>query len=555
MKHVRDSAFPQPSSAAQRGARVVRAGRGEQPSLAHIERVAHGLAQVEVSPEAAADMVLSAAVLDGWVARERRIYGVTTGYGPLASTHIDPARSDALQRKLVYHLATGVGDLLPWAKARAIVFCRLQALSQGMSAVSPRVIGGLVAALNAGLAPAIPEKGTVGASGDLTPLAHMALALMGEGGWIDRDGPVETPDAFALMGCAPLSLGPKEGLALVNGTSAMTGVAALNGALTRRLLKLGCILSLMNAEVFGAHSAAWHPLVGAARGQPGQSAVHALLWPLVQSAPRLQAYCPQPSTLEGSGDVRADQALPQDPYSIRCVPQLMGACLDMLEMHDGIAVREASAVTDNPLIFPQEEALIHAGNFFGQHVAFASDALANAVIMIATLLERQIARITDVSQNGPLPAFLQGKQTGLNSGFMGAQVTATALLAEMKSMAMPASIQSLPTNANNQDVVTMGTIAARKTSAILKDAVRIAAIHALCMAQALDLCEQSPGAAGFSPASHAMRHMVRALSPFLGEDRPLSAEIERVANALEDVAIFDNFSADTPIIKSALSQF
>lgn len=558
MKQLSNSAFAQPvnDGGGPDPARcIVRAGRDQRPSLAQIESVALGLAQVDVSPQALPHMAASAALLDDWVEQKRCIYGVTTGYGPLATTHIDPARSDALQRKLVYHLATGVGEALPWAAARAIMFCRLQALSQGMSAVSPRVIEGLVAALNAGLAPVIPEKGTVGASGDLTPLAHMALALMGEGAWIDRHGPVENSEAFTRMGTAPLALGPKQGLALVNGTSAMTGIAALNGAAARRLLKLGCVLSLMNAEVFKGHSAAWHPLVGAARGQPGQSAVHALLWPLVESAPRLQAYCPQPSVLDGEGDVRADQPLPQDPYSIRCIPQLMGACLDMLETHDGIAMREASAVTDNPLIFAQESALIHAGNFFGQHVAFASDALTNAVIMIATVLERQIARITDVSQNGALPAFLQGRQTGLNSGFMGAQVTATALVAEMKSFAIPASIQSIPTNANNQDVVTMGTIAARKTATIIKDAMRVAAIHALCMAQAVDLCDGEADGGAFSPASHAVRNNIRALSPFLGEDRPLSADIEKVAAALEDTIFFDKFCEDMPAIKSALSQF
>lgn len=558
MKHLSSPAFVQSrhkGNGPDHAQSTVRAGRDEHPSLAQIESVAIGLAQVEVSARALPHMAASAALLDDWVEQKRCIYGVTTGYGPLASTHIDPARSDALQRKLVYHLATGVGPALPWSAARAIMFCRLQALSQGMSAVSPGVIEALVAALNAGLAPVIPEKGTVGASGDLTPLAHMALALMGEGAWIDRQGPIDNREAFARMGCAPLALGPKQGLALVNGTSAMTGIAALNGALARRLLKLGCVLSLMNAEVFKGHSAAWHPLVGAARGQLGQNAVHALLWPLAQSAPRLQSFRPQPSVLEGAGDVRADQPLPQDPYSIRCIPQLMGACLDMLETHDGIAMREASAVTDNPLIFAEEDALIHAGNFFGQHVAFASDALTNAVIMVATVLERQIARITDVSQNGALPAFLQGKQTGLNSGFMGAQVTATALVAEMKSLAMPASIQSIPTNANNQDVVTMGTIAARKAATIIKDAMRVAAIHALCMAQAVDLCDDGDGAGAFSPASHAMRKKIRALSPFLAQDRPLSAEIEQVADALEDPAFFDGFCDDYPTIKIALSQF
>lgn len=412
----------------------------------------------------------------------------------------------------------------------------------------------LVAALNAGLAPVIPEKGTVGASGDLTPLSHMALTLMGEGGWRDVEGPVTNADAFDRMGAAPLELGPKEGLALVNGTSAMTGIAALNGAQARRLLKLACCLSLMNAEIFEGHLAAWHPLVGAARGQPGQDAIHTLLWALTSQGAAMTPFEPLPPLLDGAGDVRADQAYPQDPYSIRCVPQLLGACLDMIETHDAIAAREVSAVTDNPLVFPEQSALIHAGNFFGQHVAFASDALTNAVIMIAVLLERQVARMTDVSQNQGLPAFLQGNQTGLNSGFMGAQVTATALVAEMRTHAAPASIQSIPTNANNQDVVTMGTIAARRANAVLADVSRVAAIHAMCAVQALELRARS-GRTKPAQISLAIGDYVRAVSPFLDEDRPLSAEIDSLADRFAAPGILKDISQGLPSVQEALSQF
>lgn len=530
-------------------------GPSARPLPGCVEDVAAGCARVVVASDAAAQMAASVAVLDKFIAQGRVIYGVTTGYGPLADNHIDPRRSDALQRNLVYHLASGVGAPLRWVQARSIVFCRLQALCQGHSAVSPRVIDMLAASLNAGLAPTVPEKGTVGASGDLTPLSHIALALMGEGGWMDKAGPVSTSDAFARMGQQPLALGPKEGLALVNGTSAMTGIAALNGVLALRLLKLGALLSFMNAEVFAAHSPAWHPLVGGARGQPGQQALHQFLWALYTAGSRLQPFGAQPALLEGEGDVRHDQVLPQDPYSIRCVPQLLGASLDMLSMHDDVVAREISAVTDNPLVFAHEEALIHAGNFFGQHVAFASDALANAATMIAILLERQIARVTDVAQNGGLPAFLQGNQTGLNSGFMGAQVTASALVAEIRTKAIPASIQSVPTNANNQDVVTMGTIAARKTADILADVARVAAIHALCMAQSFDLRLAQDASLPFGSMSAALRGHIRNFSTFLNEDRPLGNEIESLASAMSGPDFFEDAFADLPLVKDVLAQF
>lgn len=528
---------------------------GTRPSAQDVEQVAYGLAHIAIAPEAVTAMAQSEALLDTFIADGRCIYGVTTGYGPLANNHIDSAVSDTLQRNLVYHLATGVGRPFSWASARAIMVCRLQALCQGLSAVSPRVTGLLKAALDAGLAPVIPEKGTVGASGDLTPLSHLALALMGEGAWMDVNGPLSNEAAFLAMGQEPLSLGPKEGLALVNGTSAMTGVAALNGALAKRLLTLACVLSVMNAEIFSGHAAAWHPLVGAARGQPGQDKVHSVLAALMADSRRLQPYDPTPAKLKGEGAVRHDQVLPQDPYSIRCVPQLLGACLDMLTVHDETVLREISAVTDNPLVFAEEGALIHAGNFFGQHIAFASDALANAAIMIAVLLERQIARVTDVTQSQGLPAFLQGRETGLNSGFMGAQVTASALVAEMRTKANPASIQSIPTNANNQDVVTMGTIAARRARDILEDVARVSAIHALCMAQALDLRKTEKDCLPFSACATALHGAIRNQSAFLAEDRPLSAEIEAVATALQSPTFLDEGFEGFPLVKMALAQF
>lgn len=504
------------------------------PTLAEVAAVAAGRAAVVLHHSVHARARASEAMLDALVADRRAIYGVTTGYGPLADRQVDPALGDALQRKLVYHLATGVGAPLPPAQARAVVCARLLTLARGLSAVRPALLDWLCALLNAGLAPIIPEKGTVGASGDLTPLSHMALAFMGEGAFW-RDGhPAPAAAVLRAHGLQPIALGHKEGLALVNGTSAMAGIAALNGVRARRLLRASAVLTCGYAEVLGGHRAAWHPLSAIARPHPGQARAAALLWALTDDAPRLQPFSPTPARIGAIGfDGTGQAALPQDAYSIRCAPQLLGAIDEQLLHHDAIVARELTAVTDNPLVFPEEDVLLHAGNFFGQHVSFASDGLFNAVAMLGVWAERQVARVTDASLNRGLPPFLQGRATGLNSGFMGAQVTASALIAELRARSAPASIQSVPTNANNQDVVTMGTIAARRAGEGVADVARILAIEALCVAQAVELRRREDDR-GFSPAARAALAFVRAHSAFLDEDRPLSADIEAIAADLLD---------------------
>ncbi len=499
------------------------------PTLGDVEAIAEGRAAVLLHPGARERAGASEAMLDRLVADRRASYGVTTGYGPLADRQIDPAQGEQLQRKLVYHLASGVGAPLPPAAARAVVVARLLTLARGLSAVRPELLDWLCELLNRGLSPIIPEKGTVGASGDLTPLAHMALAFMGEGAFW-RDGRAAPAAAvLADAGLQPITLARKEGLALVNGTSAMAGLAALNGVRARRLLRASALLTVAYAEVLGGHRAAWHPLAAEARPHPGQRRASALLWALTADAPRLRPFAalpPRIGAIDADGTGRA--TLPQDAYSIRCAPQLLGAVDDMLLHHDAIVERELASVTDNPLVFPDEEVLLHAGNFFGQHVSFASDALFNATAMLGVWAERQVARVTDPLLNRGLPPFLQGRATGLNSGFMGAQVTASALVAELRARSAPASIQSVPTNANNQDVVTMGTIAARRAGEAVTDVARILAIETLCLAQAVELRRREDDAP-FGPAACAVLALARAHAPFLDEDRPLSGEIEAVA--------------------------
>ncbi len=503
---------------------------GAPLNAGHIEQIALG-ARVILGHDVLAAAERGRQQLERLIEERRLIYGVTTGYGPLAGRHIDPSRSGELQRNLIYHLASGTGPDMPRAWVRAIMAVRLNTLAQGHSAVRPQTLELLAQWLNDGLVPIVPARGTVGASGDLTPLAHIALALMGEAEVWDGDKRRDAAAAIADRGWAPLNPEAKDALALVNGTAAMTGIAALNGLAARRCVDLAMRCTVAYAECLNGRLEAWQSALGAVRPHPGQQEAHRRLLALSAGSQRLMPagrhYLSR--KLDEEMPVRNSKAIPQDPYTIRCAPQLFGAILDVIDFHNGVVDREINAVTDNPIFFPEDDQVIHGGNFFGQHVAFAADSLTNAVTQIAVHTERMIARITDESQNGVLPAFLQGTDTGLHSGLMGAQVSASAIVAELRSLAHPASIQSVPTNANNQDVVTMGTIAARKTAEALTQVREIQAIAAITMAQGVDLLSNT----GFGAASQELRDWVRTFSAPITTDRPLYTDIRRIAEALQ----------------------
>lgn len=494
--------------------------------------IAEGRRGCALAPEAAARVAAARARLEACVAERRVVYGLTTGFGPLADRLVDPADIPLLQENLVNHLASGVGRPLPFAAARATALARLNSLLQGWSGASEGLVARLVGLLNAPLAPLIPEKGTVGASGDLTPLAHLALALMGRGGFLDRDGrPVPDERAFALIGHGPLTLAARDGLALVNGASAMTGIAALNAAAARRLAAWAEALTVGVAELLRGRAEAWDDAFSRARPHPGQREAAAALRRRATGAPRIDAEPAARRRLDALPR-RADRAA-QDAYTLRCAPQVIGAARDAFAWHEAAALRELNSATDNPILPEDGPApALHGGNFMGAHLALASDALSAAVTTLAGLSERQLARLTDERLNEGLPAFLHRGPAGLNSGFMGAQVTATALLAEMRARATPASVQSLSTNGANQDVVSMGTVAARNAAAQIEDAGRILAILALAVAQGVDIVAGDGGAAGFGPATAALAAHVRALAPPMPTDRPLGPEIERLAAAI-----------------------
>jgi tyrosine ammonia-lyase len=498
-------------------------------ALPEFADLCEGRAELVLSDAAARRLEVARERLQSCIDRNAVVYGITTGFGPLANREISAANVVTLQRNLIYHLATGVGALHPWAEARGVLLARLMSNLQGWSGASAAMIDSMIAVINSDLAPAIPEKGTVGASGDLTPCAHMALALMGEGEFITPSGQrLPAPLALARLGVAPHRLDHRDGLALVNGTSAMTAVAAMTSHNAARAIDWAVALTGLHAEVMRGHMEAWSPAFGQARPHPGQQEALSRLSARVAGSGWVDTVHSATRVADHSGSIVTHALPPQDPYTIRCAPQVIGAVIDVLSFHDRIVETELNAATDNPIFGEEAPYALHGGNFYGQHVAFASDALAPALVTLGVLAERQIARVTDEKLSLGLPAFLQPHQTGLQSGFMGAQVTASALLAELRTRLIPASVQSIPTNGNNQDVVSMGTIAARKTRDLFADLFRIFAIQALVLAQAAEL-RAAQLDQPISEAASRLVAQVRQVAPALVDDRPLSREIEQMA--------------------------
>ncbi|MEM8537511.1 MAG: aromatic amino acid ammonia-lyase [Pseudomonadota bacterium] len=499
-------------------------------TLAAADAVMQGHLKVILHPVAKERCEAAHARLQDAIADHALIYGLTTGFGPLANRLVSQTHGQQLQQNLVHHLASGIGPAFDWVCARGLVLARLMSILQGVSGASAQAITALVAVLNSDLSPVIPSQGTVGASGDLTPLAHMTLALQGRGQFQRRDGQVlDAAEALEHLQLPPLDLTRRDGLALVNGTSAMTGVAVRTAALAGRTAHWAEALSAVLAEVLQGRAEAWSTVFGAVRPHAGQQVTLQHLQTALSGSARVitaplaqRKLAPDTQTTEATAG--------QDAYTLRCVPQVIGAVRDTLSWHDSIVGTELCAATDNP-IFPAgaDAAALHGGNFMGQHVGLASDALSNALTVLAGLAERQIARLTDERLNGGLPAFLHEGTPGLNSGLMGAQVTATALLAEMRSVGA-ASIHSISTNGANQDVVSMGTIAARHAYAKVQTLAQVQAILAITVAQAMDIIGPDNG---FSPQAQSLHLFVRAYSARLNTDRPLGAEISAMAQALQ----------------------
>jgi histidine ammonia-lyase len=420
-----------------------------------------------------------------------------------------------LQRRLVRSHAVGTGELLADDIVRLVLALKVNALARGHSGVRRAVIEALASLYNANVLPAIPAKGSVGASGDLAPLAHLSLALIGEGEFRAGGATVAARDGLSRAGVAPVVLAAKEGLALLNGTQVSTALAAKGLFAIENVFAAGLVAGALSMDAAKGSDAPFDPRIQAVRGHRGQADVANVLKSLAAGSAIRESH--------RTGDDRV-----QDPYSLRCQPQVMGAALDLIRFAADTIVREANAVSDNPLVFSQSDEILSGGNFHAEPVAFAADILAMAVAEIGALSERRIALLIDPAMSSGLPAFLVA-QPGLNSGFMIAQVTAAALVSENKSLAHPASIDSLPTSANQEDHVSMATYAARRLCDMARNAADIVAIELLAAAQGVDM--RLPLMT--SPALATVMREIRSRAGFLDHDRPMAADIAAIRMMIE----------------------
>lgn len=478
-------------------------------SLATLRDIYFRPAALALDPAAMDSVVAARAVVTNIIQQNRSVYGINTGFGLLAQTRIPADELELLQRNLVLSHSSGVGPHLPEDVVRLIIALKVLSLARGFSGVRPEVIEALLKVHNAGIMPLIPAKGSVGASGDLAPLAHMTLALLGEGDVIVRGAIVSAKVALAKAGIEPLQLAAKEGLALLNGTQASTALALAGLFRAERLFAAAVAVGALSIEALMGSKAPFDPRIHAARGQPGQISVAAkFLW-----------------LLEGSGIMasHANCDRIQDPYSLRCQPQVMGACLDLMANAAHTLLIEANAATDNPLVFADGGDVISGGNFHAEPVAFAADTLALAISEIAAISERRIAILVDPKMSG-LPAFLV-ENSGLNSGYMIAQVTAAALASENKNLAHPASVDSIPTSANQEDHVSMATFAARRLVDMVDNANQVIAIELLAAAQGVDFRAPTKTSAPLQD----VHKMIRAAVKHYDKDRLMAPDIAAAA--------------------------
>ncbi len=486
-------------------------------TLAEMEAFARSREEVSLDAGARGRLDAGAAAVRAIVAAGKPVYGINTGFGKLAQTHIADGELELLQRNLVLSHSVGVGALLSDEVVRLTMLLKVASLARGYSGVRAEVVDAIVALLNAGIYPCIPSKGSVGASGDLAPLAHMSAALLGLGQVRHRGSLMPARHGLKKAGLAPLALGPKEGLALLNGTQVSTALALHGLFATHNLFAAALVAGAMSVDAAMASDTPFDERIHALRGHPGQ----------VKAAQTYRAL------LAGS-EIRASHLTGddkvQDPYSLRCQPQVMGACLDLMEAAGRTLVIEANGVTDNPLVFPESGESLSGGNFHAEPVAFAADTLALAIAEIGALSERRIALLIDASISG-LPPFLTAA-SGVNSGFMIAHVTAASLASENKSIAHPASVDSLPTSANQEDHVSMATFAARRLGDMADNTAAIVAIELLAAAQGIDFRRPLKSSQPIE-AAHAI---IRGLAPHLDGDRYLALDIEAVTPLVRDGA-------------------
>jgi histidine ammonia-lyase len=494
---------------------------GGELSLDDVLAAARG-EPVALAPQARERMLAARRVVDDLVAANETVYGVTTGFGALAGVHLTPDQAHQLQHSLLRTHAVGVGEPLNEWEVRAMLVLRAHVLALGHSGVRPVVVERLLQFLERSVLPVVPEQGSLGASGDLAPLAHLALPLTGEGDVAFEGQRMPAADALKRIGVEPLELEAKEGLALINGTQAMlsVGILALERGLA--LAKAADVAAAMTVESILGTDRAFDERLQRLRPHPGSADSAANLRHLLRGSPIVASH-------------RESEHLVQDAYSLRCVPHVHGAFREVMTFARTVLGREIGSVTDNPIVLPDDGEIVSGGNFHGQPVAVAMDALASATVGVASMSERRLYRLLDPHTSNGLPPFLV-EESGLNSGFMIVQYTAASLVSESKSLAHPASVDSIPSSAGQEDHVSMGMTAARHARDIIADAEVVVALEALAAAQALDLRAPLAPAA----ATGAARAAIREAVDFLDADRVLKPDVDAVVELVQSGALVES---------------
>jgi histidine ammonia-lyase len=500
---------------------------GEDLTLPEVWTVAVDGEKAELGDSARARMRSARELVDG--VRGEHTYGVNTGFGRFVSAHIPEELGEELQLRLLRSHACGVGEPYPDDVVRAAMLLRANALAKGFSGARIVTVELLLECLNRGVLPHVPARGSVGASGDLAPLAHLALPLVGEGQARVGGELLGGVEALRAVGLEPIRLASKEGLSLVNGTQFMAAMASLGVVRARRLAATADLACALSLESLQGSKTSFLPAVHRARPLKGQQEAAANVWRLLDGSAIIESH-------RWCGRV-------QDAYSLRCAPQVHGASRDLIDYVEATVAVELNAATDNPLVLVEDGLIVSAGNFHGQPLAFALDALAMAVAELASISERRVERMVNPALSEGLPPFLV-EEGGLNSGFMIPQYVAAALVSENKVLAHPASVDSIPTSAGQEDHVSMGNAAGLKALRVLDNAEHALAIELLAGAQAIEfLAPLQPG-----DGVRAVHDAVRALSPRLVEDRSLSAEIELVADAIRSGEILSAAESEVGVL-------
>jgi len=502
---------------------------GESLTIEDVVAVAREGAEVEIPRKAKEKVKRCRQFLEEAVKEKRMVYGVTTGFGTLATVVIPPEKAKKLQSNLIRSHSAGVGKPLDKGTTRALMLLRANTLAKGNSGIKLQTLETLVQMINNRVHPVIPEKGSVGASGDLAPLAHMALVMMGEGEAEYQGKRMGGKEAMEKAGITPVEFDSKEGLALINGTQLMTAIGTLALYDAERLAKTAEIAAAMSLEALSALTDAFDERIHLMRPHPGQIASARNIRLLTAGSKIMQSS----SMLIRGSKMRP----PHDPYSLRCTPQVLGAAREAISYTRRVIETEINSAIDNPLIFVEDKEFLSGGNFLGQPISVAMDLLGIALTVIGNISERRTARLNDENLSLGLPAFLIHKEVekGIHSGFMSAQITAAALASENKALAHPASVDSIPTTANFEDFVSMGSIAARKAREILRNVEWILAIELLCAAQGID--SRGPNKAG--KGTKAAHSLIRKKVPILKEDRMLSMDIEAIGELIRSGELID----------------